>query len=237
MHISTELLAFLTRTDTCMVSNAIETFHIRMRNEGYVQGITHCLNPNLAPVAGYAITARMRASAPPITGSYYYQRADWWQYVASVPGPKILAIEDVDRIPGTGALFGEIHARIGKALGCVGYVTNGTVRDLDAIRALGFPCFAAGAGVSHSYAHITEFGQPVSIGGLQIFPGDLLHGDCNGLHSIPFSIASQVPDAVAEIRRHEAELIALCEDPQFSIGKLEEALQKSSTWSPAREAP
>jgi len=236
MQISTELFAFLTRTDTCTVSNAIETFHVRMRNEGYIHGATHCLNAKLAPVAGYAITARMRASAPPISGSYYYQRADWWQYVASVPGPKILAIEDVDRIPGTGALFGEIHARIGKALGCVGHVTNGTVRDLDAIHAMGFPCFAAGAGVSHSYAHITEFGQPVSIGGLQISPGDLLHGDCNGVHSVPLSIASQVPEAVTEIRRHEAELIALCEDPEFSIGKLEEALQKSRKRDPAQEA-
>jgi regulator of RNase E activity RraA len=86
--------------------------------------------------------------------------------------------------------------------------------------------------VSHSYAHITEFGQPVSIGGLQILPGDLLHGDCNGVHSIPFSIADRLPDAVAGIEKHEAELISLCEDPDFSFERLEEALRKSRNWSP-----
>ncbi len=235
-QVSADLLAFLRRTDTCTVSNAIETFSVRMRNEGYIQDAAHCMIPKLPPVAGYAVTARMRASAPPISGPYYYQRTDWWQYVASVPGPRILVVEDVDRTPGSGALFGEIHARIGKALGCAGYVTNGTIRDTGAINTMGFQCFAAGASVSHSYAHITEFGEPVSIGGLQILPGDLLHGDCNGVHSIPFSIAERLPEAVASIGKHEAELISLCEDPDFSFQRLEEALQKSRDRSPGPEA-
>lgn len=234
-QISPELFAFLKRTDTCAVSNAIETFKVRMRNEGYIHGDLHCITPKLPPVAGYAVTARMRASAPPISGPAYYQRADWWQYVASMSGPKILVIEDVDRMPGIGALFGEIHANIAKALGCTACVTNGTVRDLGAIDALNFHCFAKGGSVSHSYAHITEFGKPVDIGGLQISPGDLLHGDCNGVHSIPLSIIDRLPAAVAEIAGHEAELISLCGDPEFSLEKLEQALRKSIAWSPELE--
>jgi 4-hydroxy-4-methyl-2-oxoglutarate aldolase len=234
-QISPELIAFLNRTDTCAVSNAIETFKVRMRNEGYIHGDMHCITPKLPPVAGYAVTSRMRASAPPISGPSYYQRADWWRYVASVPGPKILVIEDIDRVPGIGALLGEIHARIAITLGCTGCVTNGTVRDLGAIEALNFHCFAKGASVSHSYAHITEFGKPVDIGGLQISPGDLLHGDCNGVHSIPLSIADRLPAAVADIARHEAKLISLCGDPEFSLEKLEKALRKSIGWSPEPE--
>ena len=198
-QVPADILAFLRRTDTCSVSNAIETLHVRMCNEGFVQGDTHCLFPDLPPVAGYAVTGTIRSAAPPISGHCYYQRPDWWRYVADRPGPKIMVIQDLDHVPGTGALFGEIHAEIGRALGCVGYLTNGIVRDLGPLQALGFPCFARGAGVSHSYAHIVEFGMPVDIGGLKIAPGDLLHGDLNGIHSIPFSIADQLPALVGEI--------------------------------------
>jgi regulator of RNase E activity RraA len=157
---------------------------------------------------------------------------DWWQYVASVPGPKIVVVEDVDQTPGIGALFGEIHAQIGKALGCVGYLTNGSVRDLTAVRALEFQCFANSSVVSHSYAHLTEFGMPVEIGGLNISPGDLLHGDNNGIHSVPAEVADQLPAALAEISAHEAELIALCRGADFSLAKLEESVRKSAKWSP-----
>ena len=234
-QISPDLLAFLQRTDTCSVSNAIETFNVRMRNEGYVHGEVHCMTPKLRPVAGYAVTARMRAAAPPISELCYYQRVDFWRYVASAPGRKILVVEDVDRLPGVGALFGEIHAQIAKALGCAGYLTNGTVRDLGAVEAIGSPCFARGQCVSHSYAHVTEFGEPVEIGGLQIAPGDLLHGDCNGIQAVPVSVVDRLPAVVAEIGEHEAELISLCQNGDFSLGKLEDALRKSRRWSPEPE--
>ncbi len=234
-QVSSELFAFLRHTDTCTVSNAIETFNVRMRNEGYVSRGVHCMTPKLPAVAGYAVTGRMRAAAPPISGLCYYQRTDWWHYVASIHGPKILVIEDDDELPGTGGLVGELHAQIGNALGCAGYLTNGTVRDLPALEAIGFQCFARGACVSHSYAHVTEFGEPVEIGGLRISPGDLLHGDCNGIHSVPPSILSDLPDAVAAIRKHEAELISLCRDPDFSFEKLEETLRAARNWSPKPE--
>ena len=229
------ILDFLRRTDTCTVSNAIEALNVRMRNEGFVHGRFRCMFPALPPIAGYAVTATIRASAPPISGLCYYQRADWWEYVASLPGPKIVVVEDLDHVPGVGALFGEIHTQISKALGCTGYLTNGTIRDLAAVQALGFQCFAKGASVSHAYAHITEFGAPVHVGGLKISHGDLLHGDCNGIHSIPLPVAGRLPGIVEVIRAHEAELIALCRSQDFSIEKLKDALQKSSKWSPQPE--
>jgi regulator of RNase E activity RraA len=230
-QVPARILDFLRHTDTCSVSNAIEALHVRMCNEGFVQGDARCLFPRLPPVAGYAVTGTIRSAAPPISGHCYYQRPDWWNHVASAPGPKIMVIQDLDHIPGTGALFGEIHAEIGRALGCVGYLTNGIVRDLGALEALEIQCFARGPGVSHSYAHIVDFGTPVHIGGLKIAPGDLLHGDMNGIHSIPVSIAEQLPGMVEEIAARESELIALCRAPDFSADKLEEALHRDTDGS------
>ena len=234
-QVPSDILDFLRRTDTCSVSNAIETLNVRMRNEGYVHGGLRCMFPELAPIAGYAVTASIRASAPPISGLCYYQHPDWWRFCASVPGPKIIVMEDLDPVPGTGALVGEIHAEIGRALGCVGYLTNGTVRDVGALQALGFQCFASGPSVSHSYAHIIEFGAPVHIGGLKISTGDLLHGDLNGIHAIPAAVTGRLPGAVEKMRAHESELIELCRDRDFSIEKLEDALRDSSKWNPRPE--
>lgn len=223
---SEEILEFLKSTDTCTVSNAIEGFDVRMRNEGFVHGATRCMFPSLAPVAGYALTGRIRTSAPPIANLCYYHRMDFWHYVASLPGPKMIVVQDADRIPGTGALFGEIHARIAAALGCVAYLTNGTIRDLAGIRDAGFQCFASGTSVSHSYAHVVEFGEPVEIGGLKISSGDLLHGDCHGVLKIPSDVIEGLPQAVAEIRAREAKLIRLCTSPDFSLQKLERMLKQ-----------
>ena len=228
-EVSPELLDFLHHTDTCTVSNAIETFNVRMRNEGFIHGVTRCMFPALAPVAGYAVTGRVRTSAPPIANLCYYNRLDFWEYVASLPAPKVVVVQDADRIPGTGALFGEIHARIAGALGCIAYVTNGTVRDLPGIRDAGFQCFASGTSVSHSYAHVVEFGEPVEIGGLKILSGDLLHGDCHGVLKVPKEIAEQLPDAVAHVTARESKLIKACAARDFSIRKLEELLKQEDS--------
>jgi 4-hydroxy-4-methyl-2-oxoglutarate aldolase len=223
---SAELLEFLRSTDTCSVSNAIETFNIRMRHEGFTQDALKCQFPNLGPIAGYAVTGRIRTTAPPIADVCYYHRTDWWEYLASFPSPKIMVIRDVDRFPGTGAFVGEIHARISQALGCVAYISNGTVRDLGALNDAKFHCFTGGASVSHSYAHIVDFGEPIDIGGLTIAPGDLLHGDCHGVQAIPPNIAEAIPNAVRVVNEREAELIHFCRSPEFSLEKLVSILNK-----------
>jgi len=221
-----DILEILRSHDTCLVSNAIETFNVRMRNDGYVHDTVRCIFPELPPVAGYAVTARIRTSAPPIANLCYYHRTDFWQYIASRPGPKLLAVEDADRVPGIGALLGEIHARIAKSLGCVGYISNGTVRDVAGLQAAGFQCFASGLCVSHSYAHVIEFGEPVEIGGLRIQDGDLLHGDCHGVQLIPAEVIDRLPQAIADIQRRERDLIGFCQSPRFSLERLVEILQQ-----------
>lgn len=223
---SRQILDFLSKVDTCTVSNAIEAFNVRTRNEGFIQNTVTAQFPKLPPVVGYAVTGRIRTSGQPIANLCYYHRTDWWEFVASVPSPKIIVLHDADGSPGIGAFVGEIHARISKALGCIAYVTNGTVRDLPALEALQFQCFSAGTSVSHAYAHIIDFGEPVEMGGLRIATGDLLHGDCHGVHAIPLSIAEDLPKAIKCVLDREAELIRYCEAPDFSLEKLIEILNR-----------
>ena len=134
--------------DTCIVSNAIEHLHVRLRNEGFVSGAVRCQFPNLAPMVGYAATARIRTASPPMTQRCYYDRIDWWTYLASLPEPRVMVLQDVDHSPGVGAFVGEVHAAIGVALNTVGCVTNGAVRNLEGIEALGFGLFAGSVSVS-----------------------------------------------------------------------------------------
>jgi 4-hydroxy-4-methyl-2-oxoglutarate aldolase len=217
----------LRRIDTCTVSNAIERLNGRLRNEGQVSGgVLHCIFPSLAPVLGYAVTGVMHASMKPIAGRTYHENMHWWRYLDSMPKPCIMVVLDRDEKPGAGALVGELHAVIGQELGAVAYVTNGTVRDLPGVEALGFQLFASGVAVSHQYAHVAQYGRPVQIDGLTISPGDLIHGDRHGVHTIPLSIAAEIPDMAAEIIREEEELKNLCRAPGFSLRKLQDKLQQ-----------
>jgi 4-hydroxy-4-methyl-2-oxoglutarate aldolase len=226
--VTPETLEQLQQLDTCAVSNAIEQFRVRTRNEGFVNGAVRCIFPHLPPAVGYAVTARIRSSSTPIAGRCYYDRADWWSYVLTIPAPRFIVAKDVDDRPGVGALFGEIHANICRALRCTAYVTNGAVRDLPGIEAAGLQVFAGNLAVSHAYAHVVEFGEPVEICGLRIRPGDLLHGDMHGVHSIPISIAPEIPRVVSEMAEMEKELIKFCRSNHFSLPKLMERIQHVS---------
>jgi regulator of RNase E activity RraA len=215
-----ELIGRYRALDTPSVSNAIETFGLRLRNEGFADGRVRGLIPNQPPVIGHAVTARIRCSAPPPVGNSYHDRTDWWTYIVSVPAPRVVVVQDVDERPGLGAFVGDLHAHILHALGCVAYATNGTVRDLDAVGRLGFQFFAPGAVVSHAFAHIVDFGQPVEVGGLAVSTGDILFGDGSGLLSVPPSIVAEVPLAAERLRRKESHVIALCRSAEFSIAGL-----------------
>lgn len=214
--------------DTCTVSNAIERLRVRLRNEGFVYRAVQCLFPNLQPMLGYAVPARARASSAPMTGHCYYDRMDWWEYLVTIPEPRVMVLQDVDHEPGIGAFVGEIHAEIGLALHCVGCVTNGAARDLLAVEKTGFHIFAGSVAVSHSYAHIVDFGEPVTIGGLKIRPGDLVHGDRHGVHTIPMEIADQIPEVARDLLAEESDLIKVCRDPGFTLEKLAARLRQTN---------
>ncbi|HTQ52483.1 MAG TPA: RraA family protein, partial [Candidatus Acidoferrales bacterium] len=154
---------------------------------------------------------------------------DWWDHVLSLPAPRVVVVQDTASQAGLGSLLGAVHVNVLRALGCVGAVTNGSVRDLPAAKKLGFHLFAGSVSVSHAYVHIVEFGAPVEIGGLTIQSGDLLHGDLHGVQSIPLALADKVPLAAAEIVAREQELITLCQSKEFSIEKLREAVAKDQS--------
>ncbi len=220
-----EQLEELRRHDACTLANAIETFHVRLRNEGFAAGSLRCLFPRLQPMVGYAVTVKIRGASPPASGAAtYIEHTDWWDHILSVPAPRVVVVEDVSSVPGRGALLGEVHANLLRALGCSGAVTNGAVRDIPAVEHLGFHFFAGGLSVSHSYVHIVETGQPVQIDGLTIRPGDLLHGDLHGIQTIPHDMVANLPAVAAKIAARERALIARVRMPNISLDQLRAAV-------------
>ncbi len=222
------MLEQLRALDTGTVSNAIEQFDVRLRNEGFTHILLKCLSPLLPPMVGYAVTARIRTFDAPAGHHCYHHRMDFWEYVAKAPAPRIFVFEDVDSKPAFAATFGELGTQIGVALGCIGCVTNGAVRDLPEIEQAGFHLYARGVSPSHAYAHIVDFDVPVKVGGMSINPEELLHGDRHGVISVPKQIASQIPEVAAGVLAQERELIELCQSPNFSMAALRHQIERTS---------
>lgn len=213
----------LRQLSTCVASSAIESFGVRMYNTGFADSSVRCQFRDLPPVIGYAATARIRSEDPPMEGDgyFYYDRSDLWKHILSVPPPRVVVIQDIDHHPGLGAFVGSVHAHIFRALGCVAFVTNGSVRDITDIRPIGFQLFASGVAVSHAYAHLFDYGTTVHVGGLDAAPGDLVHGDLHGVQTIPLEIADRVPAAAHEILNRRKQIMDLCGSSDFSLEKLQ----------------
>jgi 4-hydroxy-4-methyl-2-oxoglutarate aldolase len=218
--LSPALIERLGRLDSCAVSNAIETFDVRLRNEGFTDGRVRCLFDDLPTIVGHAVTARIRSSAPPPVGHTYADRTDWWNYVLTIPAPRVVVVQDVDDRPGLGASVGGVHASILRALDCVAYLTNGAARDLPEVRASGLQVFAGGTTPSHAFMHIVDFGGTVEIAGLRVSPGDALLGDRHGVVSIPKERASDIPAVVASMRARERRVIEHCRSDGFAVNQL-----------------
>jgi 4-hydroxy-4-methyl-2-oxoglutarate aldolase len=221
-------LGALRRLDSCLVSNAVETFEVRLRNTGFADARIRCMFEDFPPMVGYAATARVRSGEPPMAGRIYHDRTDWWSSILQIPAPRVVVLEDGDKPPGLGAFLGDMHAAILRALGCVGYVTDGAVRELPRVRESGLQLFAGNVAVSHAYAHIFDIGGTVKVGDLEVHPGDLLHGDRHGLLSVPLEIAAQVPAAAARLQASEKLIIDFCRSKDFSVEKLREMVNKLS---------
>ena len=180
----------------------------------------------LRPWSDTRLRLELRSGEPPITGHTYHDRADFWNRILELPAPRILVLEDMDNPPGRGAFVGDMHAAILRALGCVGYVTNGAARELPSVRAMGIQLFAGNVAVSHAYAHIFDIGAPITVGGMEVRPGDLLHGNRHGVLTIPAQIAGAVPKVAAELQLAEQRVIEFCRSSEFSVAKLGEVIKK-----------
>ncbi len=210
----------LRQLDTCSVANAVETFGVRLRNMGFADASVRCMFEEFPPMVGYAATVRIRTSDPPMEGESYFYRLDWLDHVLSVPAPRVVVVEDMDRHTGLGSFIGDVHANILKAINCVGVVTNGAVRDVEGVRAIQFQMFAGNVAVSHGFAHVVDFGVPARVGSMSVHPGDLLHGDRHGVQTIPIEIAPKVPAVAQRMVAEEQKIIELCRSSAFTVEKL-----------------
>lgn len=218
-----EHLEALRRYDTPTVANAIETFNIRPRNTGFMDASVRCMYPDFGVMVGYACTAII-AAAQPAAAKPRVSREEWWNVVARTPGPRVVVMQDIDAKP-IGSFWGEVNGNIHKALGCAGVVTNGGVRDMNEVRALGFHYYANAVLVSHAYVHLVDIDVPVTVGGIVVNPGDIIHADQHGVQVVPAAIVPQIPEAVARLTERERVVIEACQAPDFSIEKLKKAYE------------
>ena len=212
-------LAVLAAIDSPTVANAIERFRVRRRIDGYADRDLRCAFPQLGTMVGYAVTCTAdsttegRSDGAGLIGL--------WAALEAAPKPAVLVIKDVGPDPRKGCHMGEIMATIAKALGAVGCVSDGGLRDVREVEALGgFQYFCPGFVVSHGQPVILDVDVPVAVHGLSIEPGTLLHGDVNGLLAVPEAIAGEVAAACDAVRAEERALLDLITAPGFTVEKL-----------------
>jgi regulator of RNase E activity RraA len=216
--LSDEMLAFLRSVDSPTIANAIETFELRDRCEGFVGGAVQCQFPELGVMVGRAVTVTM-SSAP---GEPASRDGYWWMWDAldAADSPAVLAIQDVSGAPHRCAYAGEMMATLAQRLGAVGMVTDGALRDVEEVRAIGFHYFMKYPVVSHGNFEIVSVGEPIELDGQRIEPGDLLHGDHNGIVIIPDAAVEGMEAAVAGIRDREQAQLAYMRSDAFSLADL-----------------
>jgi regulator of RNase E activity RraA len=225
--VSAETLAALARYDTPTICNAIELFDVVPRNSGYMDASIKACFPEFPPMVGFALTSTFRSMASPPKGDVYGSLTQQVEAFERLPGPAVVVFQDLDQ-PCVAATFGEVMCSTYKGFGARGIITSGAGRDLDQVRAIGFPAFTAGTICSHAYCHILQVGIPVTVGGMWVETGALLHGDCNGVASIPSEIASEVPEACAELARAEQIVLDYVRGPKPTAAGLSEARQASA---------
>lgn len=190
-------LELLRRYDTPTICNVVELYDLYPRTAGYMDGRIQACFPKMPPMVGYASTATFRSASPPRSGNVYSGLAEQVAAFAELPGPAVVVFQDLDSPPAA-ATFGEIMCTTYKSFGAIGLITSGAGRDLDQVEAIGFPCFTSGTICAHGYCYIPSINVPVHVGGVTVHPGQLLHGDRNGVTTIPLEVASEVAHACAE---------------------------------------
>ena len=211
--LSFEQISALCRIDSPTISNAIERFKVRPRVSGYVGFDIRCIFPELPPTVGYAVTCTVDSTTEGRQG-IGFQRL--YELLTNAPKPAIVVMQDVgpDRLHSCHA--GEIMSTTMKRLGAVGILTDGGLRDVREVRVLGgFQYFCAGLVVSHGNPICVSVGDDVTISGMRVRMGDLLHGDVNGIVHIPDECAGQVAEAAYRVWAEEGETLRRIASPEF----------------------
>jgi len=208
-------LAFLRSVDSPTLANAIEAFEVRDRTEGFVGGGVRSLFPELPPMVGIALTAAMGDEPGPVKSKQAYWAM--FEALAAVPSPSVVVVQDRSGRPSRVAYCGEVMATMAQRLGAAGYVTDGSVRDIAEVRALGLPYFASGVCVSHGNFFVQDVGGEVELDGQAVRTGDLLHGDANGIVIVPRETLADLPGAVAQVRAREGVLLDYVRSDGFTV--------------------
>ncbi|UCF38003.1 MAG: RraA family protein [Acidobacteriota bacterium] len=218
---SPEILTRLSQIDSPTLSNAIERFRVRPLTSGYAGFDLRCIYPKLGSMVGYAVTCT--ADSTTEVSSSPRGLFPLWEALEASPKPAVLVIKDIGPERVRSCHLGEVMATTAKALGAVGCVSDGGLRDILEIEQLGgFQLFCPGFTVSHGNPVICDINVDVELSGLQIRPGDLLHGDINGLLTVPDEVIEDVCDQVEQVRKVEAEILDLVRSPGFSVDALKE---------------
>ncbi len=222
--LSESQFAFLRSIDTPTVCNLIEIVAPERRGAGYTVAHLHCPFPDLPPMVGFAKTVTMRARDAVSGPSYMAKRMDYLDYVAAQPRPSVVVIEDKDEPAGYGAFWGEVQTNVHKALGCLGTVTNGSIRDMAQV-AEGFQMLAGSYSPSHAYVHVVDFGMPVRVHGMAVKSGDLIHADRHGAVVVPADKVDALQKAVDDLIKQEARIIAAARAPSATVESIKAAFR------------
>ena len=218
--LNVDVLDALRSLDTPTICNALEVVAPHRRSHGYTTSPLVCPDPGTVMV-GYARTATIRAAAPSGRGGDddLAMRVGYYRHVAEGPHPTVTVIEDIDAAPGYGAWWGEVNSSVHAGLGSLGVITNGSIRDLDDW-APGFGALAGSIGPSHAWVHVVEYAVPVTVNGMSVRPGDLIHADRHGAVVVPVEVAADIGAAAAKIAAAERVLIEAARSEDFSIDRL-----------------
>ncbi len=222
-----KMLDILRKYDTPTIINSLEILDSKFRTCGFTNEQLVCTDASLPPIVGYARTATIKAYDKIDPQIKRERSLAYYQYVSSGNGPWISVIQDIDPNPGFGAFWGEVNSNIHKALGVYGTITNGSVRDLDALSE-GFQILAGKIGPAHGYVHIEETGIPVSVFGMEVNHGDLLHADQHGAVVIPVELSEKLPKAIDLMVNREKVILDACKREDFDYQILRQAIMKSA---------
>lgn len=220
-------LEFLRSLDTPTVCNLIEMVAPERRGSFYTVKHLHCPFPDLPPMVGFAktVTIRTRDKVPLGEAGYMQKRLDYLDYVAAEPQSGIVVIEDLDgEHVGYGAFWGEVQSNIHKALGCLGTITNGSIRDIPLIPA-GFQMLAGSVSPSHAYVHVADYGVPVNIHGMAVESGNLIHADRHGAVVVPVDKIAAMRPALDKINAHEKRIIDAARASNGNVETIKAALR------------
>ena len=220
------LFAHLRQFDTPTIANALEIAQGKRALDGFTRQHYLSAFPKLPAIVGFARTAAIRCSTPYDPAVRRKNQIAYYEHVAQGEQPTIAVIQDIDSQPGLGAFWGEVNTHVHWGLGCVGTLTNGSMRDLDAMQPQ-FQCFAATLSPSHAWVQVVEIGKPVEVLGLAVTNNDIVHADRHGAILIPRDALEKLPAAIDLMARKEKVILDAVKKSDFGVAALKEALAAS----------